>query len=141
MAELDYDDRTGNYTTANTTKLSTSSAAIIDNLEASVAGTGQTVEVEFYAPAIGNSASLVVTSWFVVNTTGGIDSTVEQFRQWPASSGGTGGSMRARMVLTNGVTYTFKVGLSATGASTTTAYGSLTVGSVTTGAMFLRVTG
>lgn len=141
MTELAYDERTTAFTTTNTTKFSTATAAIISGLDVTVVGTGAAVEVEFYCPALANSASLLMSSWFVVTINGATTSTVEHYRNWPASTGGTGGSMRRRMVIPNGDSYKFEVGLSATGASTTTAKGSDTVGSVTTGAMSLRIVG
>jgi hypothetical protein len=137
MTELGYDSSTTAFQTTNTTKFSMS--AVIAGLDVTVVGTGAEVDVEFYCPAIANSASLLMTSWFVV-TPGANQSTAQQYRNWPASTGGTGGSMRLRhLVLDNGVSYKFEVGLSATGASTTTAHGAVTANGKTAGVMFLRV--
>jgi hypothetical protein len=136
MTELAYKERATNFSTTNTTKLATySTTATITGLTVTVVGTGAAVEVEFYCPALANPSALM-TSWFVV--TEGTGSTAVHYRNWSASSGGAGGSMRCRMVLLDGVSYTFQVGLSATGG-TTTAHGSVTVGGATTGVMHLRV--
>jgi hypothetical protein len=135
MTELAYIERTDSFTTTNTAKLSTT--AVIDNsFDRTVVGTGAAVVLEFYCPAMANSSSLV-TSWFV-QTVAGVK-TAQGYRNWSASSGGAGGSMRLRMVLANGVSYKFEVGLSAT-AGTTTANGSAVWNGPPTGAMFLRVT-
>lgn len=135
MTELGYDERDTDFSTTNTTKLSTT-AGIITDLSVAVVGADEPVVVEFYAPGMANSSNLM-TSWFVVSY--GTAETAVGYRNWSASTGGAGGVMRLRMQLLGGVTYTFKVGISAT-AGTTTARGAVTVGGVTTGAMHLRVT-
>lgn len=135
MTELAYDERSTDYATTNTTKLSTT-AGIITGLSATYEGTGDPVVVEFSCPGMANSSALM-TSWFVV--TSGTADTAVHYRNWSASSGGAGGAMRCRMVLVDGVSYTFQVGLSAT-SGTTTAKGAVTVGGTTTGVMYLRVT-
>lgn len=136
MTELGYDERDTDYATSNTTKLSTS-AGIITDLSVAVVGADEAVMVEFYCPAMANSSALT-TSWFVV--TAGTSTSAAHYRNWSASSGGAGGVMRYRVELLGGVTYTFKVGLSVSAASTTTAKGAVTVGGLTTGVMYLRVT-
>jgi hypothetical protein len=141
MTELAYDDRNTDFSTSNTTKLVTTNAdpnapAIIPGLSVSEVGAGDPVVVEFSCPAMANTSALM-TSWFVV--TAGAATTAVHYRNWSASSGGAGGAMRCRMVLLDGVSYTFKVGLSAT-SGTTTARGAVTVGGVTTGVMYLRLT-
>lgn len=133
MAELGYIERSTNFTTTNTSKFD--SSTVITSLDVTVVGTGAAVEVEFYCPAVANATGLPTTC-FVVTVSG--SKSIEQFRNWPASTGGTGGSMRMRKVLANGVSYTFKVGLSAS-AGTTTAKG--TEAGAEYAAMFLRVTG
>lgn len=135
MTEYGYDERTTDYATTNTTKLSTS-AGIITDLSFTFEGTGDPVLVEFFAPGMANSSNLM-TSWFLV--TEGTATTPVGYRNWSASTGGAGGVMRLRMATLDGVSYTLQVGLSAT-AGTTTARGAVTVGGVTTGAMYLRVT-
>jgi hypothetical protein len=79
-----------------------------------------------------------VTTYLVVN--GAVDSATGQYRIW-ATTQQVGGAMRRRLVLANGVSYTFQVGVSsASGISTVS--GATTGGKpdlVTAGVMFLRV--
>jgi hypothetical protein len=134
MTELGYIERSTNFAIASTGR-KYDPASVITSLDLTIVGTGAAVEVEFFCPAVANP-SAIPTTWFVVTVAG--TATAEQFRQWPASTAGTGGSMRMRKVLANGTSYKFQVGLSAT-SGTTTAKG--TDSGVDYAAMYLRVTG
>jgi hypothetical protein len=135
MPELAYDDRATNFFTTNTTVFSTAAASLIGGLSVTVVGTGDPVEVEFYVPMMTHSASAIITSYFVVN--GSVAQATGQYKNWAAAQG-EGGSMRRRLVLENGVSYTYQVGLAGSANGTTAAYGQYTLGA-SAGLMYLRV--
>lgn len=139
MADFGYDERATNFFTTNTALFATSGAGsanpIIGGLSVTVVGTGDPVWVEFYCPAMGNVSTPIVTSYFVVN--GAVSAALGQYRNW-ATGAGEGGLMRRRMVLANGTSYTFEVGLSAS-AGSSGAYGQVTAGGSSAGVMHLRV--
>lgn len=137
MTELGYDERGSNFFTTNTAIFSTAAASLIGGLSVTVVGTGDPVSVEFYAPAVGHTSAAIVTSYFVVN--GDITHALSQYKNW-ATGQGEGGTMRRRMVLTNGTSYTIQVGLAGAVAGTTSALGQATFNGESAGVMYLRVT-
>lgn len=141
MAELAYDERATNFFTTNTTIFNTATSALIGGLEVTVVGTGDPVMVEFFCGSIGHSAGsgVVVTSYFVTN--GAVTHATSGYCNWGTSQG-EGGVMRRRMVLADGVSYTFKVGLAGSVAGSTGVYGQYTLppSGPSAGVMHLRVT-
>ena len=143
MTELGYDDRSIDFSTTNTVLFSTATAALVGGLEVPVVGTGAAVEVEFFAPQVKHTANLPVSTYLVVN--GAVDSATGQYRNWDTAQK-AGGSMSRRLVLTNGVSYTFQVGVS-TASGIATVCGFVTGGPgsggsggpVSAGVMYLRV--
>lgn len=141
MAELAYDERAINFFTTNTTIFATSGSGsaypIITGLSCTVVGTGDPVLVEFYCPAMGHTNGAPVTSYFVTN--GAVTHATSNYKNWAVNQG-EGGSMSRRMVLTNGVSYTFEVGLAGWLSGSSGAYGQTTSSGSSAGVMFLRVT-
>lgn len=148
MTELAYAERATNFNTTNTDVFSTASASLIGGaLTVTLVGTGDPVNVEFYAPTVVNSVGALATSWFVVN--GNVTHALGQYRKWSSTAQGEGGTMVRRMVLTNGVEYTIRVGMAGgfvpqfpigQVSGITTVLGQITVGGKSAGTMHLRVT-
>lgn len=143
MTELGFDDRNTSFSTNNITLFATTftppvTSPIIGNLEVTVTGTGAPVMVEFYAPGVWNNYPSAVTAYFVVTVNGGtpvVTAALSQYRNYAATLG-EGGVMRRRLVLTNGSTYKFQVGLNGYGGGITT----VTAGNTDAGVIYLRVT-
>ena len=137
MAELAYDERATNFASTNTTLFATTGTGgadpVIAGLDVTVVGTGAAVMVEFFAPGVWQSAGTPVTAYFVVN--GAVTAATSQYRNYTAGGVGEGGSMRRRVVLTNGVSYTFKVGVCGYAAGIT----QVTAGGASAGVIHLRV--
>lgn len=120
-SELGYAERTSSFTTTNTSLWSTAAASVVGSLSVTVTGTGRPVDVEFYCPAMGHTAGAIVTSYLIVN--GATNDARSQYKNW-AINFGEGGEMKRRLVLANGTSYTFTVGISANAAGTSTVTGS-----------------
>lgn len=142
MTELDYDERAADFNTTNTTLFATTGIGganpIVGGLSVTFTGTGDPVEVEFYAPGTKHTASAPVTTYFVVN--GAVAAATSQYRIW-GSSLVEGGVMRRRFVGAVGTSYTVQVGVTGFSAGIATVCGQLVVGPAAAGVMHLRVTG
>jgi hypothetical protein len=149
MTELAYDERTTPFNTTNNQLFATSGAGgaspVIGGLDITLVGTGQPVEIEFYAPAMGHSAQILVSTYFIVTRDAGapvVEAATSQYKNW-ATAQGEGGTMRRRLVLANGSTYLYQVGVSAPGTGIATVCAQASNGGsppASTGVMHLRAT-
>lgn len=111
-AEMGYSERTTIFTTTNTTAGSLAGTAIVTGLSVTVIGEGRAVEVEFnsimqHSVANSGSATYLVVNGSYSAAPGGHLAAV----QGGATGSGRTLSMKKRIVLTNGVSYTFTIGV------------------------------
>lgn len=120
--ELGYAERTTNDTTTNTAYASSPSNKI-SGMSVTVVGTGQPVEIEFYCPQVYHSvANTVVSAELLIG--GALAGGQFASENSPSTAAGPFLTIKRRLILTAGTSYTFEVGKSISGAGTGTYFAS-----------------
>lgn len=110
--QLGYAEQIANFVTTNTSAASTLAASTVTSLSVTVEGTGAPVEVEFFAPAVYHSvADTAITAYLIVNDTVGGATGAAGVASSPSATSGRLIGFNRRIVLADGVSYTFTVGL------------------------------
>lgn len=120
MTGLGYAERLTNFTTTNTSIISTT-AGLIPNMSVTFVGEGSEAEITFATPVVGHSAlppGIVTTT--LVQEVGGVRTAVMP-RNW-VTGYGEGGVLLYEAVFDAGVEYTFSVTVGSTAAGTSTVY-------------------
>lgn len=114
--ELAYDERTTTFTTTNTSIGSTAAASKVTGLSISVVGTGRPVRIDFQASVHHSVASTAVFPYILR------DGVYVRLGSVSSPQTGTGRTLYffSREVLTDGVTYTYEVGVAGGAAGTST---------------------
>lgn len=122
--EIGYAERTTNHTTTVT---SAASATDISGLSVTVTGKGRPVEVNFYTASVTHSVANSNVSAFISGN-GAVGGSLGQFggQSSPSTTAGLGDAINItrRVVLTDGVSYTFTVRVFSLVAGTSTIYGA-----------------
>jgi hypothetical protein len=119
--EMDYSERIISFTTTNTVFGSVAGAAKIGGILCEVTGLGRPVDIEFFAPNIYHSVANTLVQYYLIvdgasfTTNGQIGAAFS-----PSITIGPDGIMKRRIVLDEGVDYTFEVGVSGAAAGTCT---------------------
>jgi hypothetical protein len=123
--ELAYAERATDFTTTNTNATSVAETATIGMLSTTVYGTGEPVEVEFFSGLVKHSVvNTTVMIYFIVNgIAAGPDGQYAAVQSINSTQGRTL-IMKRRLVLTDGVAYTFQVGVVGGAAGTSTIGGT-----------------
>ena len=117
-SEMAYDETTALWTTTNTTLYNNASSAKITGLSVTVTGEGQPVDVVVNLPLVKHSASALCIAYLMCNGSATAPGGGFYSQTVNASNGRTIFWMQ-RVVLTNGVSYTFEVGMQAAAGTTT----------------------
>lgn len=122
--ELGYAERTTTHTTTATTA---AGAADISGLSVTVTGTGRPVEANFYTSSVTHSVANSNVSAFI-SVNGAVGGSLGQFggQSSPSTTAGLGDALNLtrRVVLTDGVSYTFTVRVFSLVAGTSSIYGA-----------------
>lgn len=112
-AELAHAERATDFTTTNTSNASVAAASLVGGLEFTIVGQGRPVEIDFWAGLVRHSvASSFVMAYFVVNgVAGDVNLGTGGATSSPSTSTGRVLSVKRRVVLTRGTSYTFQVGI------------------------------
>lgn len=129
-AELAYAELEADFTTTNTTNTSVvdgpGAGGVIPSLTVGpIVGAGRAVSIDFHAPQVRHTtAGGFVNAYLIVNGVANGTDGQNSLSDSPATNIGRELTMHRRLVLTNGVSYTFKVGIQGGLAGTVTLDGA-----------------
>lgn len=128
-AELGYAELEADFTTTNTSNLNVTdgpgAGGVIPGFSVTVVGTGRAVSIHFHAPQVRHTtASAFVNAYLVINGVANGGDGQNSLGDSPATNIGRELTMIRRLVLTNGVSYTFKIGIQGGIAGTATIDGA-----------------